>query len=326
MGARVLVTPRSLTATGLERRTELQPLTRAGYELVPGPRGRVPSIDDLVRLPRDVVGWLAGVERIGAAELDLFPGLRVISRNGVGTDAIDLEETARRGIEVHVARGTNSRGVAELALALILAGLRGIVPSHEALRGGEWRRGAGRELPDTTVGVVGYGAIGRLLAELLLALGARVLVHDPWVRDIDERVEVLELDALIERADAITLHAPADPADPPLIDRDRFGRMRAGTVLVNTARWSLVDPDAALHALDAGVLRAYAVDAFAEEPPRFHPILAHPGTILTPHLGAYTEASIRRAVDSAVTALVAGLRGAARAREAHGHDHRTESR
>jgi D-3-phosphoglycerate dehydrogenase len=307
MTGRLLVTPRSVTAAGLDAVVELQPLRDAGFELVPGPSGRAPVVADLAGLPRDIVGWLAGVERIGAAEMDLFPGLRVISRNGAGADAIDAEAAASRGIEVLTARGANARGVAELAIAHMLAGVRGTVASHIGLRGGAWVRTPGREFPDLTVGVVGYGAIGRQVASFARALDARVVVSDPFAAADRPDIEHVSLDELFARADVVTLHAPPAADGAPLLDRRRVALLPARAVVVNTARWSLVDPAAMLDALDAGAVSCYAVDAFAEEPPAPHPLLEHSNVLLSAHLGGYTDASVRRAVEGAVSGLLSTL-------------------
>ncbi|MDJ0334051.1 NAD(P)-dependent oxidoreductase [Salinibacterium sp. G-O1] len=307
MTGRVLITPRSLTAAGHLNTAELRPLTEAGYELVAGPAGVAPVLSDLERLPRDIVGWLAGVERIGAAELDLFPDLRVISRNGAGSDTVNLDAAAARGVEVLTARGANARGVAELALAHLLGGIRGIASSHEALRNGRWSRTLGREFPDLTIGVVGYGAIGRLVAEFCLALGAQVLVSDPFATVGDGPARQVSLAELFASSDAITLHSPPAPDGSALVDAALLATMPSGSTLVNTARWGLVDPGAALAALNSGQLGAYAVDAFAEEPPVAHPLLSHPNVTLTAHLGAYTDASTRRAVEFAVANLLVTL-------------------
>ncbi|RWZ49813.1 oxidoreductase [Labedella phragmitis] len=307
MTRRILVTPRSVTAAGLESVIELQPLRDAGFELVSGPAGTTPTAADLADVPHDIVGWLAGVERIGPAEMDLLPALRVISRNGAGADAIDAAAAAARGIEVLTARGANARGVAELALSHMLAGVRGTVPSHDALRRGEWFRTPGREFPDLTVGVVGYGAIGRLSAAFARGLDARVLVSDPFAVSDRPDVESVELGDLFARADVVTLHAPPPADGTPLLDRRRIALLPPRAVVVNTARWSLVDPTAMLDALESGAVSCYAVDAFAEEPPAPHPLLEHPNVILSAHLGGYTDASVRRAVEGAVAGLLSTL-------------------
>src|SRR5215218_6060449 len=167
---RILVTPRSLTEAGLDNVPELRPLPASGYQLVAAPAGRVPTEGELLGLVPGCVGWLAGVERISARVLEAAKDLRVISRNGAGTDAIDLEAAERAGVRVKRAAGANAQGVAELALA----------PEGSALRPGGWRRWQGRELHDCIVGVVALGAIGRRVAGLFDSLGSQVVAYDPF--------------------------------------------------------------------------------------------------------------------------------------------------
>ncbi len=305
MARRILVTPRSMTERGLDAVPELQRLTAAGFELVSGPPGRLPTLADLRERPRDIIGWLAGVEPITADVLDLYADLVVISRNGAGADAVDLAAAGRRGVSVVTARGANARGVAELALAQIMNGLRSIPAADRALHAGGWVRSIGRELPDVTVGIVGYGAIGRLLGSFLVALGAGAVTFDPYApADDHDPVRRVGLDELFTVADVVSLHSPPPADGRPLVGAPELARMRPGGLLVNTARSSLVDPAAVLAALRTGQLAGYAVDAFDAEPPVLTPLLLDERTILTPHLGGYTAASTRRATEQSVTNLL----------------------
>ncbi|MGO1974919.1 MAG: phosphoglycerate dehydrogenase [Propionibacteriaceae bacterium] len=297
----ILVTPRSLTRAGLDRIRELAPLTEAGFRLVSCTPGVAPGAEELQRLLPGCVGWLAGVEPISAETLAAAGDLQVISRNGVGVDSVDLAAAERHGVRVEVARNANSQGVAELAIAQSLAALRHTAESTAALRDGRWERSLGRELASSVVGIVGLGAIGRRVAQLAAAFGARVLGHDPYV-DRVEGVEVLPFAELLGQVDVLTLHSPA--GERPLVDAAALELIKPGAVLVNTARAALVDEAATLAALENGRLAAYAVDAFAVEPPPPSELLAHPRTIATPHLGGYTAESTARATSYAVTNLL----------------------
>lgn len=302
---RVLVTPRSMTAGGS---APLALLTERGYDLVLGPAGRQPTADELRAALPGCVGWVAGVEPVTRDVLAAADALRVISRNGVGTDAIDHAAAAELGIEVLAARGANARGVAELTVALLLCGFRQLLPAAAALRRGEWERAQGRELSGRTLGVVGCGAIGRQVLALAGGLGLRTVASDPLVAqaDLPPGTRLVDLDELLAGSGAVTLHAPAQPGGP-LLDRRRLGLLAPGTVLVNTARASLVDGAAVLAALDDGRLAAYAVDAFDVEPPPLDALLRHPRVTATPHLGAATQESAARAAEAAVRNLLAAL-------------------
>lgn len=302
---RILVTPRSLTGAGLDDIAELAPLTAAGYELVSGPSGRTPTAEELRELlDEHVVGYLAGVESVPGDVLRAAPSLRVISRNGVGTDAIDLEAAAAAGITVEIAHGANAQGVAELAILHALAALRDFEPGVAAVRDGRWERTRGGELSGRTVGIVGLGAIGRTVAKIATAFGSRVLASDPFVTE-SGLATIVDTPALFAQADIVTLHSP--PGDRPLVDAEVLAAMRHGAVLVNTARSALVDDDAVLAALESGRLLAYAVDAFDTEPPAPSPLLQHPRCRPTPHIGAFTEESVRRATSYAVENLLRAL-------------------
>jgi len=304
---RILVTPRSMTAAGLSSVAELAPLTERGWELVASPAGRLPTEDELVDLLPGIDGWLAGVERVSARAIAGADRLRVISRNGVGADAVDVAAAEAAGITVALARGANSRGVAELALALSLACLRDLPRSNAAMHDGGWERSLGREMPDITLGLVGFGAIGRLVGRFAAALDARVIAFDPFTAV--EGAEPATLEQVFADSDVISLHSPPPADGSPLVTRELLASTRSGAVLVNTARSALVDDAAVLDALESGRLSAYAVDAFDTEPPELSALLRHPRTVLTPHLGGYTGASTRRATEQSVANLIATLEG-----------------
>jgi phosphoglycerate dehydrogenase-like enzyme len=308
---RILVTPRSLTAeggAGLER------LTAAGHEIVLGPRGRQPTEEELLELLPGCAGYLAGAERITGRVLERAGGLRVISRNGTGTDQIDVAAAAERGIAVERAIAANAPGVAELALTMVLAGLRRVPPMAVALAEGRWERLLGRELADVRLGVVGAGAIGRRLLELAAAVGVGSALAADVRPAADLRlptgVRVVALDALLRASDVVSLHCPPLPDGRPVVAGAELELLASGTVLVNTARAELVDEEAVLDALDSGRLALYATDVFRSEPPPPSPLLRHPRVLATPHVGGYTDRSIARATDAAVDRLLEHLGGA----------------
>lgn len=299
---KILVTPRSLTADGLSA-PELKPLTASGFELVSGPPGRTPESNELLELVRPCVGWLAGVERIGRSVLGEARSLRVISRNGVGVDNIDLEAAQQGRVAVMRAPGANAEAVAELTVGLMLSALRQIAASDRAIRAGAWQRHLGRELGSSTVGLIGLGVIGRTVARMLQGFGSTVVACDPMVTSSPE-ARLVDLDELLRTSDVVTLHLPAQSDRTPLIGDRQLAAVRPGTVLVNTARASLVDQRAVLHALDDGRLGAYAVDVFDHEPPAPSWLYRHENVIATPHVGGFTHEGVRRATQAAVTNLL----------------------
>lgn len=303
MAARIMVTPRS--AVG---HPALDRLRAAGYDLVFPAPGAVPTPEQQRTSIAGCVGYLAGIEPITRETLAVASELRVISRNGTGADAIDLDAAAELGIEVLRAPAANAQGVAELTIGLMLAAARSLPAVAASIAAGEWGRRQGVELAGRTLGLVGAGQIGRRVARVALALGMRVRAFDAFP-DSSYRPEgdfaFSDLPEVLSEAQVLSLHAP--PAERPLIDGEALNRMPRGAILVNTARASLVDDAAVLAALDSGVLRAYAADVFDPEPPGLTPLTRHPAFIGTAHIGGYTEESVDRAMAAAVDHLINGL-------------------
>ena len=294
----------------------LHPLIEAGYELVYAAPGQTPSESELMRLVQGCVGWIAGVEPIGRGVIAAGKELRAISRNGTGIDNIDLASARERKIQVLRAPAANSRGVAELAIALAFAALRRLPFLSGSLKHGQWKRELGSEIGDKLLTVVGFGAIGRRVATMGLALDARVAIVDPFsseslVRAVDSRLDFRELCNAVSDGDIISLHCPPSEDGSPLISAALLDRFKPGSILINTARANLVDEEAIIEALDRGQLSVFATDVFRVEPPSPSGFLAHPRVIATPHLGGYTRESIDRAAVAAVNNLLAALKESA---------------
>jgi len=302
---RILITPRSLTSGS---HPALNCLAEAGFEVVTCASGRLPGPQELIDLLPGCVGWLAGVEPVPAAVIDAASELRVISRNGTGIDNLPLALLAQRGIRVLKAEGANASGVAELAVALALAGLRHIPFSDAGIKAGSWPRRQGCEIRGRTVGVIGCGAVGSEVARLAVALGAEVLGYDVVRRPLAlERFRWSTLDEILDQASVISLHCPALADGAPLLDAAMLRRARSGLVLVNTARASLIDEAAVLAGLERGHLATYATDVFDTEPPCNLEFVRHPRVIATSHIGGFTAESVDRAAWTAVNNLLTAL-------------------
>jgi phosphoglycerate dehydrogenase-like enzyme len=304
---RILVTPRSVTKAG---HPSLQRLRDVGWEVVFCTPGKQPDEAELIRLLPGCAGYLAGVEKITARVLEAATELRVISRNGTGVDNIDAEAARARGIAVCRAEGANARGVAELTFALMLALARSIPFCDRSLKNGGWERPTGVELSGKTLGLVGCGRIGRLVAGFGLAFDMEVLAYDPAPDSTfapSPRFRYAGLDDILCRADVLSLHAPPAKDGRPLIDRKVLQRMKRGAYLINTARGGLMDNEAVLAALETGQLAGVALDAFDPEPPSDLRLVSHARVIATPHAGGLTHESVDRAVEGAVNNLLEAL-------------------
>jgi D-3-phosphoglycerate dehydrogenase len=241
--------------------------------------------------------------------------LKVIGRAGTGVDNVDVEAATKRGIVVANAPEANSIAAAEHTMALMLALCRNIPQAHASLASGEWERGKfkGTELYGKTLGVLGFGRIGQLVAARAQAFDMPVLAYDKFVtaeRFRELGVEgVDELGELFARADFISLHLPKTAETTNIIDGEAIGRMRDEVRIVNAARGELIDLDALAAGLESGKVAGAALDVFPEEPFTGHPILERDDVVVTPHLGASTEEAQDRAGVVTAEQVTAALTG-----------------
>ena len=242
--------------------------------------------------------------------------LKVVARAGVGLDNVEVPAATARGVLVVNAPTSNIVSAAEHAVALLLAVARRVSAADQSLRAGEWKRSAftGVELHGKTIGVVGFGKIGQLFAQRLAAFGTTIIAFDPYVsaaRAAQLGVELVSLDELLTRADAISVHLPRTPETKGLIDAEALKKTKPGVLIVNAARGGLIDEDALADALRGGHVGGAGLDVFTSEPITSSPLFELPNVVVTPHLGASTaEAQDRAGTDVARSTLLA-LRGAA---------------
>jgi D-3-phosphoglycerate dehydrogenase / 2-oxoglutarate reductase len=238
------------------------------------------------------------------------PNLRVVARAGVGVDNVDLQAATARKVLVVNAPTAATTSVAELAATFVLLLVRDLYGTIQATKGGAWKRGVqGAELSGRTVGLVGYGRIGREVARRLHAFGATTVAFDPLLPKSPDETPLVPLDDLLARSDVVSLHAALTPENHHLLNAERLGRLRRGAYVVNVARGALIDEEALLAALGSGQVGGAALDVFETEPPTRAALLAHPKVIATPHLGASTPEAQQRAGVQVVEELLRLLRG-----------------
>lgn len=217
--------------------------------------------------------------------------LKVIGRAGTGVDNIDIEAAQRAHIIVLNAPGANANAVAELTLGLMLALARDLPQALRAASAGERVKGYGIELAGKTVGLIGYGRIGRLVAHLALAFGMRVLAYDILRPErVEPGVRLVPLETLLSESNFVSLHIPLTPQTRGFVNAHLLERFKPGSLLINTARAELVDEQAVVGALHSGRLAGYAADLYTDKS-----LIGHPRVVLTPHIGASTEEAQRRA-------------------------------
>jgi len=241
------------------------------------------------------------------------PDLKMIAVLGIGTDNIDLEAASRLGIKVTNTPGYSAVAVAEHALALMLAAARRIPQHLKELQTGRWTRIPMAQVHGKTLGIVGFGSIGRQMASLAKGIGMETIAwtfHPEAVRPAPAGVRFVPLDDLISRADVISVHIRASQKTRHLLNREAFQKMKPAAILVNTARASIVDTEAMIAALESGKLAAAGLDVFDQEPlPPGDPLLALPNVVLSPHNSGMTPEAIRRGNEMVAENVAAFLEG-----------------
>jgi D-3-phosphoglycerate dehydrogenase / 2-oxoglutarate reductase len=234
-------------------------------------------------------------EAIAAAK-----GLRVIARAGVGLDNVDIPAATAAGVMVVNAPTSNIVSAAELAIALLLASARFVSPAHAALRNGKWARSkyTGAELFEKTLGIVGFGRIGQLVAHRMQAFGMNVIAYDPYLqpaRAAQLNVELVELDELLKRSDFITIHLPKTKETANLIGVDALKKVKPEVRIINAARGGVLDETALYNAIKEGRVAGAGLDVYATEPCTDSPLFELDEVVATPHLGASTDEAQERA-------------------------------
>ncbi|SFJ19034.1 hydroxyacid dehydrogenase [Bradyrhizobium sp. cf659] len=300
----------------------VQPIHRAGLDILA--RGglalrHIEHVDAqaLARAASDCVAVVTRSAGFPARAIEAAPALRVIGSHGVGVDAIDVALATERGIAVVNAPHANVRSVAEHAIALMFALTKSLVAADRATRAGDFRfKYSARllELQGLTLGIVGFGGIGRQTAILAKALGLRVIAHSletaPELYAETGVEPISELRDLLSQSDIVSLHLPLTPSTGGLIGAAELAAMRPGSFLVNTGRGGVVNERALLDALDKGHLAGAGLDVFAsEDMPPDHPLLLHPRIVLTPHIAGSTEASLARTAEDVAHGILAVLAG-----------------
>ncbi|MDJ0612201.1 MAG: 2-hydroxyacid dehydrogenase [Rhizobiaceae bacterium] len=264
--------------------------------------------DDVVERVGDADILITHLAPMSSDMLAKLPNLKMIADSRGGPVNIDLEACRERNVLVVNTPGRNASAVAEFTIGAILVETRKIRASEEALRKGDWNNvyyradSTGRELCEMTIGIVGYGAIGRLTVGLLKVFGCQILVYDPYatLSDEDQKsdVEMVSLEELLKRSDVVSLHPKVTPETVGMMNADTFAQMKQGAVLVNTTRGSLCDDDALVEALTNGPLGSAMIDTFTTEPvPMDHPLLSLPNVTLTPHVAGASVRTVAYAAE-----------------------------
>lgn len=308
MAGKVVITTSSF---GKEDPAAIKLLHDAGYEVILNPYGRKLNEDEVLNLLLEAkpIGMIAGVEPLTAWLLERAEGLKVISRCGIGLDNVDLDAAKGKGIAVLNTPDGPTQAVAELTIGIIFDLLRRISFLDRELRKGNWRKETGCLLQSRRVGIVGLGRIGKRVAELTLALGAKVAGTDikpdfKWLQAI--RVPLVSLEELLKESEILCLHVSYTADNRHLIGKTEIEAMRKGAYLVNLSRGGVVDEDALCVALTSGHLSGAALDVFDQEPYTGQ-LTKLDNVVLTPHIGSYARESRLEMEMQAVKNLLSAL-------------------
>lgn len=260
-------------------------------------------------------GLMVRQGRITQEVIAASPNLKVIAKHGVGVDNVDIAAAAKRGIPVLRAMGSNSRAVAEHTITLALALVKEILPLDRAVKSGEWPKPVftGKDFLDATIGLIGYGGIGRETARMAEALGMEVVVYDPFApgaAEADGFASATDIDAMLPGLDILSIHCPLTATTRDIIDARRLTLMKPTAVVVNTARGGIVNEAALAEALSAGRIAGAALDSFSiEPPPADSPLWALNTLIATPHIGGVTHGSADSMAEIAARHIISVLDG-----------------
>ncbi|MDH3471696.1 MAG: phosphoglycerate dehydrogenase, partial [Acidimicrobiia bacterium] len=246
--------------------------------------------------------------------LDAARSLRVVGRAGMGVDNIDVAAATERGVIVLNTPQANSVATAEQTFALMLSASRHTVDAHTSVGSGKWERGryAGTELNHKTLGILGFGRIGRLVAARAQAFGMDVLAYDPYVSEEvgrEHQVTLVNVDQVFSGSDYITLHLPSSPETSNIINAAAIAAMKDGVIIINAARGELVDEQALAEGLRSGKVRAAGIDVYQAEPPGESPLIGLPNVVHTPHLGASTVEAQRDVASQIAEQVIDALSG-----------------
>jgi D-3-phosphoglycerate dehydrogenase len=314
MKNKILISPTTFGTCGMQ---PLELLEEHNYEVILNPFGRKMTSDEIIKLGKDCIGIIAGVESLNTRVLESLPFLRCISRCGVGIDNIDLKRTKELGIIVKNTPDGPTRAVAELTVGIIFDVLRNLSYCDREIRNGNWYKGMGSLLQGKKVGILGLGRIGCAVAELLLRLDANVAGTDinPNVKWSERnKVSLLPLEELIKESEILCVHISYSEANRYLIGKKEIKSMKKGAYLVNLSRGGIVDEDALYQSLKGGHLSGAAVDAFEQEP-YTGPLRELDNIVLTPHIGSYARESRLEMEIQAVKNLLESLKSLVEVRQ-----------
>ncbi len=277
-------------------------LASAGYRIRHAPFGGHRSPEELIELLDGAVGAIVSGDPFTAEVFTASPRLRVVARTGVGLDTIDTDAAEAAGVALFTTPGINHDSCADHTMALILALVRRLVENDAAVRKGHWDRAgrlSGGELTGASVGLIGFGRIGRAVARRLEGFEVRIRVYDPEITDASP-YRLTTLEDLMEWSDIISIHCPLTPATHNMIGSRQLASARPGLILINTARGAIVDEVALVAEIRSGRVAGVGLDVFGVEPPHDSELLRFPEVVVSPHIAGLSQKSMRLMLDRCI--------------------------
>lgn len=307
---KIVVTPRGFAKCGLDN---VKIIEDAGYLVEYNNTGNAYTKEEFYEKTKAADGVIVGVETVDREYIDAHPRLKAVVKFGVGTDNIDVEYCREKGIFVGRTVGSNARSVAETAISFILADSKNLYESISQTKAYGWSKQTGYEIADKVIGIVGFGAIGRKVAQMAYGLGMKVLAYDPYSIDEDARkayaLEIVSFEEILKRSDFISLHVPLTEETRNFITLTQLKKMKPSAVLINTARGGIVDENDLFVALTEHVIRAAYFDVFSSEPPeKDEPLLELPNFYLTPHIASRSKEAEKNTADMATQIIIDALK------------------
>ncbi len=309
MAKKIVITPRGFAKCGLENAAIIK---NAGFDLVYNDTGLAYTKEQFYDITADADGVVVGVELVDKAYIDAHPTLKAVVKFGVGTDNIDVAYCREKGIFVGRTVGSNARSVAETAISFVIADSKNLYDSIASTRNGDWAKMTGYEVGGRTIGIIGFGAIGKEVAKMAWGLGMKVLAYDvaPIGEELVKKydIEVASVEDILARADFVSLHIPLMDSTKNFISAAELAKMKKSAVLINTARGGIVNEADLYEALKNKVIKAAYFDVFSTEPPaKDEPLMTLPNFYLTPHIASRSAEAEKNTADMSTKIIIDAL-------------------
>ncbi len=307
---KIVVTPRGFAKCGLDN---VKIMEEAGFCVEYNDTGHAYTKEEFYKKTEDADGVIVGVEIVDREYIDAHPKMKAVVKFGVGTDNIDVEYCKEKGIYVGRTVGSNSRSVAETAISFVIADSKNLFESIADTRAYGWSKMTGYEIEGKTIGIAGFGAIGRKVAKMAYGLGMKVLAYDPYYVD-EETVKAFDVEAvsfeeILKRADLVSLHMPLTKETKNMVSLEHMKMMKPNAVLINTARGGIVNEADLYKALTEKIIKAAYFDVLENEPPKKdEPLLGLPNFYLTPHIASRSKEAEKNTADMATQVIIDALK------------------